>query len=315
MSAASDHVDFVTLGFHVSNALTNRMTRPHRHDEIEITVLGEGWIDYLFGGRRVRIQGGVLCVRWAAIPHQSIDFEPGGIHYSLKVPLAWFLNWRLPESLVNRLLGGAMLIETEPDPGCSDFAMMRRWHTAFVSNDPEAHRMILLEAEARLLRLPLFDLAASSSRRLCISASAFKSTIRRATSGVKASVMGSRIRSKSWIAFIPLFYHVGTETKRQRNEPPTNEKSRDVGRTWRRLGEARKVFGGLAACSTSNGIACGDPLPKSCPHGSLLAPIERLGDGADVLFQDRIASLDRSGQVQDRVLNVGGQVVEPHDSV
>lgn len=163
MSAASDHVDFVTLGFHVSNALTNRMTRPHRHDEIEITVLGEGWIDYLFGGRRVRIQGGVLCVRWAAIPHQSIDFEPGGIHYSLKVPLAWFLNWRLPESLVNRLLGGAMLIETEPDPGCSDFAMMRRWHTAFVSNDPEAHRMILLEAEARLLRLPHTKQSTASS--------------------------------------------------------------------------------------------------------------------------------------------------------
>lgn len=155
MRAASDPVDFVTLGFHVSNALTNRMARPHRHDDIEITVLEVGWIDYLFGGRRIRNQAGDLCVRWAAIPHQSIDFAPGGIHYSLKVPLSWFLSWNLPEPLVNRLLGGEMLMQTESDAGCSDLAMMRRWHTAFESKDPLAHRMILLEAEARLLRLAL----------------------------------------------------------------------------------------------------------------------------------------------------------------
>ena len=151
----SEAVDFVTLGFHVSDAPANRMARPHRHDDIEITVLEVGWIDYLFGGRRIRNEAGQLCVRWAAIPHQSIDFAPGGIHYSLKVPLAWFLNWRLPESLVNRLLGGEMLIEAESDPGSSDLAMLRRWHAAFVSADRVAHRMILLEAEARLLRLAL----------------------------------------------------------------------------------------------------------------------------------------------------------------
>jgi AraC-like DNA-binding protein len=100
-------------------------------------------------------KAGQLCVRWAPIPHQSIDFTPGGIHFSLKVPLAWFLNWRLPESLVSRLLGGEMVIETQPDPGCSDLAMMCRWHTAFITNDRAAHHMILLEAEARLLRLAL----------------------------------------------------------------------------------------------------------------------------------------------------------------
>lgn len=152
---STETVDFVTLGFHVSDALANRMAKPHRHDEIEITVLEVGWIDYLFGGRWIRNQAGELCVRWAAIPHQSVDFAPGGIHYSLKVPLAWFLNWRLPESLVNRLLAGEMLIETEADPGCSDLAMLRRWHAAFASDKPDAHRLILLEAEARLLRLAL----------------------------------------------------------------------------------------------------------------------------------------------------------------
>jgi hypothetical protein len=36
---AFSDVDFVSRGFHVSNAPTNRMARAHRHDEIEITVL------------------------------------------------------------------------------------------------------------------------------------------------------------------------------------------------------------------------------------------------------------------------------------
>ena len=39
------------------------------------------------------------------------------------------------------------------DAGCSDFAMLRRWHAAFCSGSPLQHRMILLETEARLLRL------------------------------------------------------------------------------------------------------------------------------------------------------------------
>lgn len=148
-------VDFLKLGFHLSDAKTNRMTRPHRHDEIEITVLEVGWIDYLFGGRKHRIFAGEFCVRWAAIPHQSLDFAPGGRHYSLKIPLAWFLSWRLPDTLVNRLLAGEMLTETETDPGCSDLSMMQRWNHSFLSGDPESHRMLLLEAEARLLRLAL----------------------------------------------------------------------------------------------------------------------------------------------------------------
>lgn len=64
-----DVVDFASLGFHLSDAQTNRMARRHRHNEIELTVLERGWIDYLFGGWLVRIPSGILCVRWAAIPH------------------------------------------------------------------------------------------------------------------------------------------------------------------------------------------------------------------------------------------------------
>jgi hypothetical protein len=45
----------------------------------------------------------------------------------------------------------------------------------------------------------------------------------------------------------------------------------------------------------------------------LLVPVERFGNGADVGFFDRIAALGGSGQKQNLFLDVGGEVVEPHD--
>ena len=39
-----------------------------------------------------------------------------------------------------------------------------------------------------------------------------------------------------------------------------------------------------------------DALTQPIPHLPLLAPVERLGDGTDVGFFDRIATLGGSGQ-------------------
>lgn len=49
------------------------------------------------------------------------------------------------------------------------------------------------------------------------------------------------------------------------------------------------------------------------PHFALPFPIERSGDGADLRFLDRVAALDGVGQEQDFFLDVGGEVVHPHD--
>jgi AraC-like DNA-binding protein len=148
-------VDFIALGFSLGEFPATKMPRPHRHNEIEMTILNQGSIKYMFGGSRVTISAGALCVRWAAIPHQCIDSDPGGVQYSLKIPLAWFLQWQLPESFVKSLLGGAMLIDREPDEGCSDWAMFRRWNAMLRDNAPEHRRIVVLEAEARLRRIAL----------------------------------------------------------------------------------------------------------------------------------------------------------------
>lgn len=45
----------------------------------------------------------------------------------------------------------------------------------------------------------------------------------------------------------------------------------------------------------------------------LLAPVERLGNGTDVDLVDCVAAFGGAGQEEDLFLDVGGEVVEPHD--
>lgn len=162
---------FEQLGFALYNGPAVLMEQPHRHNDIEMTLLERGWIDYLFGGVRVRIPAGALCVRWAAIPHQCIAMKQASTHYSLKLPFAWFMRWDPPQELVKALLGGRMVIDHEPAEGCTDEAMFHRWSALFGQECGEPGRIVALEAEARLRRAALrlghssFDSSARSSAR------------------------------------------------------------------------------------------------------------------------------------------------------
>jgi AraC-like DNA-binding protein len=146
-------IDFEQLGFSLHRNSSTRMRRPHRHNEIELTVLDRGEVEYLFGGVQVTIPAHWLCVRWAAIPHQCIDASADSSQFSLKIPLPWFLQWQLPGKLVDSLMHGELLLDREPDADCSDWAMFRRWHGLLQGNAAECDRIVLLEAEARLRRM------------------------------------------------------------------------------------------------------------------------------------------------------------------
>ena len=52
---------------------------------------------------------------------------------------------------------------------------------------------------------------------------------------------------------------------------------------------------------------------EPAPHLALLFPVVRFGDGTKVSFQDGIATTNRSWEIEDGLLDVRGQVVEPHD--
>src|SRR5205823_7762477 len=64
--------DFAPYGLTCERWTSIPMERPDRHNEIELNLLLDGSLTYLFGGARVTIRAGSLSAFWAAIPHQVL---------------------------------------------------------------------------------------------------------------------------------------------------------------------------------------------------------------------------------------------------
>src|SRR6478736_1663084 len=95
--------DFTPYGFTCVRWSPSPMRRPDHHNEIELNMLHSGWVTYLLGGRKVRVETGHLSLFWAAIPHQIIDYDPATEYFVATIPLSWFLQCRLPERMMQPL--------------------------------------------------------------------------------------------------------------------------------------------------------------------------------------------------------------------
>ena len=131
------------------------MRRPDHHNEIELNMLSSGWVTYLLGGRKVRIEPGHLSAFWAAIPHQIIDYGRGTEYYVATIPLAWFLQCKLPERMTQPLMSGEVLSEAQPVRAGFDTALFAQWEADLQSTREEAKDLVMLEIEARLRRFAL----------------------------------------------------------------------------------------------------------------------------------------------------------------
>jgi AraC-like DNA-binding protein len=145
--------DFTPYGFTCVRWSPSPMRRPDHHNEIELNLLHAGWVTYLLGGRKVRIEAGQLSAFWAAIPHQIIDYDGGTQYYVATIPLSWFLQCRLPDRLTQPLLRGEVLTETSLERMAFDRALFAQWTADLVSASESAKNIVMLEMEARLRRL------------------------------------------------------------------------------------------------------------------------------------------------------------------
>jgi AraC-like DNA-binding protein len=145
--------DFEPYGFTCVRWSPSPMRRPDHHNEIELNLLQSGWVTYLLGGRKVRIEAGRLHIFWAAIPHQIIDYGDEPDYFVATIPFAWFLQCKLPERLVQPLLHGEVMGEPRDDRGRFDYELFSQWERDLAEKQDESKRLVLLEMEARLLRL------------------------------------------------------------------------------------------------------------------------------------------------------------------
>lgn len=153
-----DHFDparpeFSPYGFTCVRWTASRMPRSDRHNEIELNLLERGSLVYLMGGRRVTVEAGQLTVFWAGVPHQVLEFRGLAEYFVLTIPLAWFLQWRLPDHVTQPILKGATIVEPDARHLASDRARFEAWCEDVQIGSGERRRASLLEIEARLCRL------------------------------------------------------------------------------------------------------------------------------------------------------------------
>ena len=109
-----ERVEEGSAGLWVRRGAPPAMLSMHRHDDVEINLVLDGRLHYLFGGQSLTIGEGEIAVFWAAQPHGLVDSRDGDMCW-LHVPFAQFLSWGLPESQTAPLLGAQPLITHAPE--------------------------------------------------------------------------------------------------------------------------------------------------------------------------------------------------------
>jgi AraC-like DNA-binding protein len=145
--------DFEPYGLTCVRWQPSPMLRPDHHNEVELNLLESGFVTYLLGGRKVRFEKGQLNVFWAAIPHQIIDYDHGSNYFVATIPLQWFLQWRLPDRVVQPLLHGQVLTEPAESRALPDSLLFAHWVEDLRKPDSVVTKAVLLEMEARFVRL------------------------------------------------------------------------------------------------------------------------------------------------------------------
>lgn len=156
--------DFSPYGFSCVRWTPTTMARGDRHNEIELNLLEAGTLVYLMGGRKVVVPAGRLTVFWAGVTHQIIDFERLTEYFVMTIPLAWFLQWRLPDHFTQSILQGGTIAEPDVARLATDRDRFERWSEDLRAGTEERRRVSLLEVEARLRRLAM-SVAEDAPRR------------------------------------------------------------------------------------------------------------------------------------------------------
>ncbi len=146
--SSTSRVDVVPSELWVFQGPATEMTSAHRHDDIEVNVVLDGAIEYLFGGRTIAVRAGQAAVFWASVPHRLLDVA--GMRAQVcwaHLPLGEALSWDLPSSILAPLLQGELVLTAAPADAASMWAV---WADDLAHDDPATP---LLEVQAMMRRI------------------------------------------------------------------------------------------------------------------------------------------------------------------
>lgn len=129
------------------------MSKPDRHNEIELNYFPKGNITYLFHDRKVVMPSKRLVIFWGLIPHQIIQYEDDEPYYVCTIPLAQFLSWNLSISFLDEILKGKVIVEATDQFSMYDEFMIKNWLRDI--NESNGSELVSLEMCARLFRMSI----------------------------------------------------------------------------------------------------------------------------------------------------------------
>lgn len=146
-------------GLWVRRGSPPQMLSMHRHDDVEVNLVLEGQLHYLFGGRPLTIHEGEIAVFWAAQPHGLVDSRAGDMCW-VHVPFSMLLGWGLPEAETAPLLAARPVITHAPELAIHVAGLAERWVDEVGAESPGDARepdddaqIALLEIQAAVRRI------------------------------------------------------------------------------------------------------------------------------------------------------------------
>ncbi|TIX90189.1 helix-turn-helix domain-containing protein [Rhizobium sp. P44RR-XXIV] len=152
--------------FLIERHTADAMAAAHWHDHVEVNLLLEGEMTYLFNGRQERVEAGRLVLFWAAIPHQTIAVTANAPLVCAYLPLVDFLALPIDGEARQAIMQGRFLREGNRE--APDTVMIPRWETEWRTGNAVRQRLIVDEVRLRMRRL-ILDNSESADSAISIS--------------------------------------------------------------------------------------------------------------------------------------------------
>ena len=99
----------------------------------------------------MNLDAGDLCLFWGGLPHQVVDTTEDAYFIAIHLPLVHFFRLRLPAELTSKLMHGATIVTTRPDP--ADLSSFDRWSRYMKSDSPARRQHAIEELLLRIDRM------------------------------------------------------------------------------------------------------------------------------------------------------------------
>lgn len=152
--------------FLIERHMADTMAAAHWHDHVEVNLLLEGEMTYLFNGRQEQVEAGRLVLFWAAIPHQTIAVTANAPLVCAYLPLIDFLALPIDGEARQAIMQGRFLRERNRE--MPDIVMIPRWEREWRTGSAVRQRLIVEEVRLRMRRL-ILDNSESADSAISIS--------------------------------------------------------------------------------------------------------------------------------------------------